>query len=88
MQDIKVKDLLWMRLSEETKDILNDLGNQMLNEITKDRFNIDIPEYKQRILACKYLELMRFVVVYGTHNPHIEVSLIWNNIYQKYMQNF
>lgn len=76
MQDIKVKDLLWMRLSEETKDILNDLGNQMLNEIIKNRFNIDIPEYKQRILACKYLELMGFVVVYGTHSPHIEVSLI------------
>lgn len=76
MQDIKVKDLLWMRLSEETKDILNDLGNQMLNEITKNRFNIDIPEYKQRILACKYLELTGFGIVYGTHNPHIEVSLI------------
>ncbi len=76
MQDIKVKDLLWMRLSEETKDILNDLGNQMLNEITKNRFNIDIPEYKQRILACKYLELIGFRIVYSTHNPHIEVSLI------------
>ena len=38
MQDIKVKDLLWMRLTEETKDILNDLGNQMLNEITKNVF--------------------------------------------------
>lgn len=76
MQGIKVKDLLWVRLSEETKDILNDLGNQMLNEITKNRFNIDISEYKQRILACKYLELIGFRVVYGTYNPHVEVSLI------------
>ena len=75
MQDIKVKDLLWMRLSEETKDILNDLRNQMLNEITKNVFNIDIPEYKQRILACKYLELIGFGVVYGTYNPHVTVRL-------------
>ena len=76
MQDIKVKDLLWMRLTEETKDTLNDLGNQMLNEITKNVFNIDIPEYKQRILACKYLDLIGFRITYGTYNPHVTVSLI------------
>lgn len=76
MQDIKVKDLLWMRLSEETKDILNDLGNQMLNEITKYDFNIDIPEYKQRKLVCKYLDFIGFRTIYGTYNPHIKVTLI------------
>lgn len=76
MQNIKVKDLLWMRFSEETKDILNDLGNQMLKEITKNRFDIDILEYNQRLLVCKYLELIGLRVVYGTRNPHVEVSLI------------
>ena len=76
MQDTKVKDLLWMRLSEETKGILNDLRNQMMNEITKYEFNIDILEYKQRILACKYLDSIGFRTVYGTHNPHIKASLI------------
>ena len=76
MQDIKVKDLLWMRLSEETKDILNDLRNQMLNEITKNVFNIDIPEYKQRMLACKYLEVIGFHVTYGANNPHIDVRIL------------
>ena len=76
MQDIKVKDLLWMRLSKETKDILNGLGDQMLNEIAINVFNICIPEYKQRILACKYLELIGFGVTYCTYNPHIDVRLI------------
>lgn len=76
MQDIKVKDLLWMRLSKETKDILNGLGDQMLNEIAINVFNICIPEHKQKILACKYLELIGFSVTYVTYNPHIDVRLI------------
>lgn len=73
---MSASDILWLKFSDDTKEILGELQHEILNSKNKISFIIQIDDEIENSMARKYLKLKDFYISCIEHESKILVSLI------------